>query len=113
MIHFSTTPSNIIFARTPALTIAYSSDMLSQLISSVPEQATIGGIIHKCCRMSIWQELFFLTVPIPNLRGCSVYKTTETGILKSGFDVTKAPIKLPREAANFLSLLARLLFGSL
>ena len=33
---------------------------------------------------------------IPNLRGCSMYTMDcDVGLLKSGFDVTKAPVKLP------------------
>jgi ketosteroid isomerase-like protein len=42
-------------------------------------------------------------IAIPNLQGCSMYTTdTETGLLKTGFDVTEAPVKLPREVMPFL-----------
>eukprot|EP00571_Detonula_confervacea_P001798 CAMPEP_0172315910 /NCGR_PEP_ID=MMETSP1058-20130122/26660_1 /TAXON_ID=83371 /ORGANISM="Detonula confervacea, Strain CCMP 353" /LENGTH=277 /DNA_ID=CAMNT_0013030107 /DNA_START=189 /DNA_END=1019 /DNA_ORIENTATION=+ len=35
-------------------------------------------------------------VSIPNLRGCSMYTMDEdSGLLRSGFDVTEAPVKLP------------------
>jgi ketosteroid isomerase-like protein len=45
---------------------------------------------------------------IPNLRGCSMYTTDPaTGLLKSGFDVTESPVKLPRMALPGLSLPAK------
>lgn len=54
-------------------------------------------------------------IAIPNLRGCSMYTTDpETGLLKSGFDVTESPVKIPRQMlspTSLLSLPARLLFG--
>ena len=38
-------------------------------------------------------------IAIPNLRGCSMYTMDrdcdDVGLLKSGFDVTEAPVKLP------------------
>jgi len=43
-------------------------------------------------------------VSIPNLRGCSMYTMDEaTGLLKSGFDVTEAPVKLPGVALDVLA----------
>ena len=43
---------------------------------------------------------------IPNLRGCSMYTTDpQTKLLKSGFDVTEAPVKIPRQAISFTQLL--------
>lgn len=54
-------------------------------------------------------------IAIPNLRGCSMYTTDpQTGLLKSGFDVTESPVKIPRQLlspTSLLSLPARLLFG--
>jgi len=42
-------------------------------------------------------------VGIPNLRGCSMYTTDPaTGLLTSGFDVTEAPVKLPKTSLPFL-----------
>ena len=42
-------------------------------------------------------------VGIPNLRGCSMYTTDPTtGLLTRGFDVTEAPVKLPKAALPFL-----------
>ena len=43
-------------------------------------------------------------VAIPNLRGCSMYTIeAETGLLKSGYDVTEAPAKLPGLAQEALA----------
>ena len=40
-------------------------------------------------------------VAIPNLCGCSMYTMDrEIGLLKSGFDVTEAPVKLPGGAVQ-------------
>jgi ketosteroid isomerase-like protein len=50
---------------------------------------------------------------IPNLRGCSMYTTTEAGLLKSGFDVTEAPVKFPKGSTSLLSFPAKLLFRAL
>jgi hypothetical protein len=54
-------------------------------------------------------------IALPNLRGCSMYSTDPaTGLLNSGFDVTEAPIKIPRQLlspTSWLSLPARALFG--
>ena len=50
-------------------------------------------------------------VSIPNLRGCSMY-TTENRLLKSGFDVTEAPIKLPAFVQDLTIPLARFVLGS-
>lgn len=48
-------------------------------------------------------------VAIPNLRGCSMYTMDcEVGLLKSGFDVTEAPVKLPGVAQRLVSLPSRL-----
>ena len=51
-------------------------------------------------------------VPIPNLRGVSMYTIDkESGLLKSGFDVTEAPIKVPGFAQDVLAVpLGKLLF---
>ena len=50
--------------------------------------------------------------PIPNLRGCSMYVIDkESGLLRSGFDVTESPIKLPAFAQDVLAVpLGKLLF---
>ena len=51
---------------------------------------------------------------IPNLRGCSMYTIDPaTGLLKSGFDVTEAPVKVPRQllSSPIMSFPARILFG--
>ena len=50
-------------------------------------------------------------VSIPNLRGCSMY-TMENGLLKSGFDVTEAPVKLPPFVQDLTLPFARLVIGS-
>lgn len=43
---------------------------------------------------------------IPNLRGCSMYTMDcELGLLKSGFDITEAPVKVPDLAQGFVSSL--------
>lgn len=45
-------------------------------------------------------------IAVPNMQGCSMYTTDLlTGLLTSGFDVTEAPVKLPKEAMALLSLL--------
>lgn len=53
-------------------------------------------------------------IPIPNLRGCSMYTLDkESGLLKSGFDVTESPVKVPRFAQDLLAVpLGKLLFRS-
>jgi len=49
-------------------------------------------------------------VSIPNLRGCSMYTIdSETGLLRSGFDVTEAPLKMPGALQGVLALPFRLL----
>mmetsp|Transcript_4907 Transcript_4907/g.7194 ORF Transcript_4907/g.7194 Transcript_4907/m.7194 type:complete len:349 (-) Transcript_4907:216-1262(-) len=48
-------------------------------------------------------------VIIPNLRGCSMYTMdSEVGLLKTGFDVTEAPVKLPGLAQRLVSLPSKL-----
>uniref|UniRef100_A0A7S4J116 SnoaL-like domain-containing protein n=1 Tax=Odontella aurita TaxID=265563 RepID=A0A7S4J116_9STRA len=42
---------------------------------------------------------------VPNLRGCSMYATdAETGLLKGGYDVTEAPVKIPGPALGLLAV---------
>jgi len=50
--------------------------------------------------------------PIPNLRGCSMYTTdSQAELLRSGFDVTEAPVKLPGVVQDVLAApLGNLLF---
>ena len=49
-------------------------------------------------------------VAIPNLRGCSMYTMDmDTGLLKSGYDVTEAPVKFP----EFVQELFAVPFGKL
>jgi len=52
-------------------------------------------------------------VLIPNLRGCSMYTTdSESGLLRTGLDITEAPLKVPRQALPLLSRsVGLLLFG--
>eukprot|EP00977_Amphora_coffeiformis_P007574 scaffold1667_cov173-Amphora_coffeaeformis.AAC.2 len=50
---------------------------------------------------------------IPNLRGCSMYTTDRTtGLLTTGYDVTEAPVKVPRQATSLLSIPAKRLFNA-
>ena len=50
-------------------------------------------------------------VPIPNLRGCSMYTMdNDTGLLQSGFDVTEAPVKFPGVAQTLLTAVPSALF---
>lgn len=69
------------------------------------ERGTIGTVWHFQVN----------GIAIPNLRGCSMYTTDlGTGLLKSGFDVTEAPMKIPRQllaSRRLLSLPASALFG--
>lgn len=45
-------------------------------------------------------------IAIPNLRGCSMYTLdSEKGLLKTGYDVTEAPVKVPDVAQTLLSAL--------
>jgi ketosteroid isomerase-like protein len=56
-----------------------------------------SGNIGTCWHLEIYG------IPIPNLKGCSIYTTDpETGLLKTGFDVTEQPVKLPRDVMPFL-----------
>lgn len=52
-------------------------------------------------------------VPIPNLRGCSMYtmdsNNNSAGLLQSGFDVTEAPVKLPGVVGQTLLATTRVL----
>lgn len=46
---------------------------------------------------------------IPNLRGCSMYVSDlDSGLLTSGWDVTEAPVKVPRMAAGVFALPTKL-----
>ncbi len=50
-------------------------------------------------------------VGIPNLRGCSMYTTDkESGLLKSGYDVTESPVKAPEFVQDFFAPFTKLLF---
>ncbi|CAB9511602.1 expressed unknown protein [Seminavis robusta] len=62
---------------------------------------------------TVWHLQVANGITIPNLRGCSMYTTDPiTGLLKSGFDVTEAPVKVPRQfLSSPLALPARFLFG--
>ena len=60
---------------------------------------SVNGNIGTCWHLEVDGR------PIPNLRGCSMYTTdSETGLLRTGFDVTEAPVKLPRQVLPFLEL---------
>lgn len=51
-------------------------------------------------------------ISIPNLRGCSMYTLEkESQLLKSGYDVTEAPVKVPRIARKAFSLPSKLLLS--
>lgn len=56
-------------------------------------------------------HLDFNGMRVPNLQGCSMYTTDAgTGLLKTGFDVTEAPVKLLRETVPFLRAPAYAIF---
>ena len=54
-------------------------------------------------------------IAIPNLRGCSMYTIDKaSGLLKTGYDVTEAPVKLPKDLlsiSELTSIPGRILFG--
>jgi len=50
-------------------------------------------------------------VGIPNLKGCSMYtKDKSSGLLKSGYDVTESPVKVPEFVQDVFAPLTKLLF---
>lgn len=61
---------------------------------------------------TMWHLELAKDVPVPNLRGCSMYTTDlDSGLLVTGYDVTESPFKIPRSAVGSLELPARILFG--
>ena len=51
-------------------------------------------------------------ISIPNLRGCSMYTLDkESQLLKSGYDVTESPVKIPRIARKAFNLPSKLLLS--
>ncbi|GFH61717.1 hypothetical protein CTEN210_18193 [Chaetoceros tenuissimus] len=53
-------------------------------------------------------------ISIPNLRGCSMYTLDkESQLLKSGYDVTESPVKVPRIARKAINLPSKLLLSLL
>lgn len=67
---------------------------------------SMNGIIGTTWHIKVGKQA------IPNLRGCSMYTTDRaTGLLSTGYDVTEAPVKIPRFALSLLSVPARLLLN--
>lgn len=68
------------------------------------------AIDSKCCGVKWHLEVG--GIPIPNLRGCSMYKMDEeSGLLKTGYDVTESPVKLPGLAQEILTTPFKALFS--
>ncbi|KAL7538455.1 hypothetical protein ACHAWF_006091 [Thalassiosira exigua] len=75
----------------------------------IPDDLALDSINGTC---GVKWHLEANGIPIPNLRGCSMYTTDgATGLLKTGFDVTEAPVKLPGFAQDVLAVpFGKLLF---
>ena len=73
------------------------------------------AVDHNMATIGATWHLEVAGIAIPNLRGCSMYTIDKsTGLLKTGYDITEAPVKLAKEIlsiSEITSIPGQLLFG--